>query len=200
VIKTVIFDLGGVIVPFDFGRAYQALCSCSGLEDKEVRARISATQIGPRLESGKIAPHEFHAELMDMLETQMEYGAFCELWNSIFYPETLIPESLLESIKARYRLLLLSNTNAIHFEMLREKYPILRHFDHYILSYQVGALKPEPEIYREAIRHAGCEPGECFYTDDIAPYVEGARREGIDAVQFTGVEPLRSEMRARGIC
>jgi putative hydrolase of the HAD superfamily len=135
-----------------------------------------------------------------MLETQTEYGAFCQLWNSIFYPETLIPESLLESIKARYRLLLLSNTNAIHFEMLREKYPILRHFDHYILSYQVGALKPEPEIYREAIRHAGCEPGECFYTDDIAPYVEGARREGIDAVQFTGVEPLRSEMRARGIC
>jgi FMN phosphatase YigB (HAD superfamily) len=46
---------------------------------------------------------------------------------------------------------------------------------------------------------AGCRPEECFYTDDIAEYVEGARRMGIDAVQFQGAEQLESELLARGI-
>ena len=111
----------------------------------------------------------------------------------------MIPESLVEQLRRRYRMLVLSNTNAIHFEMVRDTYPLLRHFDHYVLSYEVGALKPEPAIYREAVRHARCEPGECFFTDDIPDYVEGARREGIDAVRFTGYEALCGELRARGI-
>ena len=61
---------------------------------------------------------------------------------------------------------------------------MLRHFDDLVLSYEVKAMKPSPLIYREAIARAQCRPEECFYTDDIAAYVEGARREGIDAVQF----------------
>ena len=95
--------------------------------------------------------------------------------------------------------MLLSNTNAIHFEMVRRTYPILRHFDAFCLSYEVKAMKPDPKIYRAAVEMAGCLPEECFYTDDIAAYVEGAQRIGIDAVQFEGAEQLQREMRARGI-
>jgi putative hydrolase of the HAD superfamily len=199
VIKTLIFDLGGVIVPFDFGRVYARLRDETGLRQEEVRERISRNDLPRRLECGAIEPRDFHAEVMDSLGARMDYAGFCDLWNSIFSPQTLIPESLLESLKNRHRLLLLSNTNAIHFEMLNAEYPLLRHFDRYILSYEVGAMKPEPRIYREAIQHAGCDPAECFFTDDIASYVEGARREGIDAVQFTGLDSLRAELRARGI-
>jgi putative hydrolase of the HAD superfamily len=199
VIKTIIFDLGGVIVPFDFGRAYQRLCDRSGLDRNEVRNRVCAGELPLRFESGHVESKAFHGEMMARLGIRMEYGEFCELWNSIFFPETLIPDAMVESLRRQYRLLLLSNTNAIHFDMLRETYPLLGHFDHYVLSYEVGALKPDPLIYREAIRHAGCEPGECFFTDDVAHNVEGARSEGIDAVQFTGLEPLRAELGARGV-
>jgi HAD superfamily hydrolase (TIGR01509 family) len=75
----------------------------------------------------------------------------------------------------------------------------VRHFDHFILSHEIKAMKPDPRIYRAALAEARCAPGECFYTDDIAEYVDGARREGIDAVQFQSREQLEQEMKARGI-
>jgi putative hydrolase of the HAD superfamily len=198
-IKTIIFDLGGVIVPFDFGRAYGRMEELSGLARDEIRARLAAASLGNRLESGQIEPPAFLDELCALLGVRIPYDEFRTLWVSIFDPETLIPETLLEALKTRHRLLVLSNTNSIHFDMVRENYPLLRHFDRFVLSYEVGALKPDPRIYRAAIAHAGCDPGECFFTDDIAQYVEGARAEGIDAVQFTGLEALRSDLRSRGV-
>jgi FMN phosphatase YigB (HAD superfamily) len=198
-IKTIIFDLGGVIVPFDFNRAYARMEALSGLDRPAIRERIGAAGLAVRLETGRLEPQAFVEEVGALLGVRIPFEDFCDLWSSIFFRETLIPESLLESLKDRYRLLLLSNTNAIHFGMIRRTYPLLRHLDHYILSYEVGAMKPEPAIYREAVRHANCAPAECFFTDDVAPYVDGARREGIDAVQFTGLDGLCSELRARGI-
>ena len=107
---------------------------------------------------------------------------------------------MLEALAARYRLVLVSNTNALHFEMLRRNYGhLLRHFHHLVLSYEVGAMKPRPEIFRAAVERAGCRPEECFYTDDIAAFVEGARSLGIDAVQFESRAQLEREMGARGI-
>ncbi len=198
-IRTVIFDLGGVIVPFDFRRAYQAMAGLCPYAAEEIPRRIAATDLVRGLESGRLKPEEFVERLCELLDLRMSYAEFCRLWSSIFLPETLIPESLLEALARRYRLLLLSNTNAIHFEMIREHYPLLAHFHHAVLSYEVGALKPAPEIYRDALAHAGCTPGECFYTDDVAAYVEGARREGIDAVQFESLAQLEHELRRRGI-
>ena len=64
---------------------------------------------------------------------------------------------------------------------------------------QVGSLKPQAEIYRAAIEAAQCSAGECFFTDDIPEYVEGARQFGIDAVQFESREQIERELRARGI-
>jgi HAD superfamily hydrolase (TIGR01509 family) len=75
---------------------------------------------------------------------------------------------------------------------------LLQQFHDYVLSYEVGAIKPSPLIYQEAIARAGCLPGECFFTDDALVNVEAARAEGIDAVQFQSLEQLRHELRKRG--
>jgi putative hydrolase of the HAD superfamily len=106
---------------------------------------------------------------------------------------------LLEDLASRYRLLALSNTNPLHFAMVQEAYPLLRHFHGYVLSYQVGAAKPEAKIYREAIARAQCSPGECFFTDDMAVNIEAAREHGMDAVQFLSADQLDRELRARGL-
>jgi putative hydrolase of the HAD superfamily len=198
-IKTVILDLGGVIVPFDFSRAYSRIELICGLNREEIRRRIGAADLAMRLESGQIEPEAFVAELGAVLGCSLDYAGFRDIWCSIFFEHTLIPESLLEAIKRRHRLILLSNTNAIHFEMIRGSYALLRQFDHYVLSYEVGALKPSPAIYQEAIRNAGCRAEECFFTDDVADYVEGAKREGIDAVQFRNLDQLQGELNRRGV-
>ena len=60
------------------------------------------------------------------------------------------------------------------------------------------AAKPEAKIYREAIARAQCDPGQCFFIDDLAVNVEAARAHGMDAVQFVSQEQLEQELRVRG--
>jgi putative hydrolase of the HAD superfamily len=198
-IRAVIFDLGRVIVPFDFNRGYLRLEPLCGIPAAEIPGRIGPTGLVQRFESGTIEPRDFVRELSKHLNLDTSYENFCEIWSSIFLPDTLIPETMLEGIARSYRLVLLSNTNAIHFEMVRKAYPLLRHFHSYVLSYEVGAMKPLPLIYRRAIEEAGCLPEECFFTDDIAAYVEGARGQGIDAVQFESAPQIEAELRRRGV-
>src|SRR5690242_1791631 len=196
--KAVIFDLGKVLVPFDFMRGYEALAPHCPYPVAEIRSRIAATRLVEPLEKGLIAPRDFVNQLAQALDLRIEYEEFCRIWSCIFTGQ-LIPDAVLESLASRYRLLLLSNTNAIHFQMIRANYPMLRHFHDLILSYEVHSMKPEPEIFQAAIARAGCLPQECFYTDDIALFVEAARRQAIDAVQFESPAQIEREMNARGI-
>jgi glucose-1-phosphatase len=198
-IKTVIFDLGRVIVPFDFQRGYAQIEALSGIPTGELRTRIAATGLVPRFERGEIESREFVRQFAGNLNFEISYEQFCKIWCSIFLPYTLVSEELLIGLRQRYRLLLLSNTNAIHFEMIRDNYPLLRHFDSLILSYEVGVMKPAPLIYQRAIQEARCLAEECFFTDDMPEYVEGARREGIDAVQFQSASQIEKELRNRGL-
>lgn len=198
-IKTVIFDLGKVLIPFDFSRGYHGMEKHCGYPAAEIRQRIGATDLVNRFETGLMEPRDFVGELTRMLDLRLDYQQFCQVWSSIFLPETLVPDSLVAALGERYRLLVLSNTNAIHIDMVRACYPILRHFDHLVLSHEVKAMKPSPVIYQEAIARAQCRPEECFYTDDILAYVEAARLQGIDAVQFESCAQLEKDLAARDV-
>jgi FMN phosphatase YigB (HAD superfamily) len=198
-IKAIIFDLGRVIVPFDFRRGYTRLERLCGIPATDIPKRIAETDLVRRFECGTIAPHDFVAEFASHLNLKISHGEFCEIWNSIFLPDTLIPETLLRGLAEHHRLVLLSNTNRIHFAGIRANYPLLRHFHEFVLSYEVGVMKPGPAIYRKAVAAAGCLPEECFFTDDIPEYVEGARRQGIDAVEFQSAAQIEAELRRRGV-
>jgi epoxide hydrolase-like predicted phosphatase len=197
VIKTILFDLGNVIFPFDFRRAYAKLgplCSCPVAE---ISGRLRSTDLVRRFETGRIAAEPFVSELSKLIGLEATYSEFCDLWTSVFFEDTLVPDALIASLADRHRLLVLSNTNPIHFSMLKAKYPLLGHFDDFVLSYEVGALKPDAEIYQKAIQRAGCRPEECFFTDDIAINVDAARDNGMDAVRFQSAPQLEEELRAR---
>ncbi len=198
-IKTIIFDMGRVIIPFDFQRGYDRMAPLCGYTTAEIPERLRTCDLVNRFESGQIEPEAFVTEFSGVLDFKIEYPEFCDIWSSIFLSETLIPDEMLAALRARYRLLLLSNTNAIHWSMVKEHYPALRHFHDTVLSFRVGAMKPSPRIYQEALRLANAGPQECFFTDDIEAYVEGAKQEGIDAVQFQNADQIAKELRARGV-
>jgi len=198
-IKSIIFDLGRVIVPFDFKRGYRRMEPLCGIPAAEIPGRIGPTGLVQRFECGQIEPRDFVSQLSEHLNLETSYENFSAIWSSIFLPETLIPETLLQGLAVDHRLILLSNTNALHFEMIRENYPLLRHFHAFVLSYKVGAMKPAAAIYEKAIAESGCRAEECFFTDDIAEYVEAAKRQGIDAVQFESAAQIRDELRRRGV-
>jgi putative hydrolase of the HAD superfamily len=197
--RALIFDLGNVIVAFDYNRGYRAIEPFTPFPASEISGRIGATGLVLPFERGEVSGREFYERMAAALQISLTFERFCELWSAIFLPDPLLPDGLLESLHRRYRLVLLSNTNEIHFEMIRRTYPILRHFDALVVSHEVGALKPDERMYAEAVRRAACEPAQCFYTDDVPAFVEGGRRFGLDAVQFTGASDLQRHLRDRGL-
>ena len=104
------------------------------------------------------------------------------------------------------RLAILSNTNPVQWEYITDgRFPLLAMgqptsaFDWAILSYEVGAMKPDRAIYDAAIERAGVAADEVFFTDDRLENVEGARAAGIDAVQFVDCDGLVAQLRERGV-
>lgn len=197
--KALIFDLGKVLIAFDFQRAYDRIQPLCGYPVAEIRRRAAETGLIPQLESGLVTSRDFVSRLGTALDVAFDYEQFCEIWSSIFLPGTLIPEAFIAGLKKRYPLVLLSNTDEMHFEALERNYPIVSYFEKRALSYQVGAPKPSPRIYQRAVELSGCRAEECLFTDDILEYVEAARALGIDAVQFRSAEQLQQELAMRGV-
>jgi len=198
--RAVLLDLGNVIVGLDMDRVYRATAAVSPFSVAEIPSRIRAAALYEPYERGEMSSEEFHRRFCEALQINVVgFAEFCRLWGDMFQPTPLLSSELLEGLSARCRLVLVSNTNDLHFRWIRQHYPLLEHFHEYVLSYQVGAMKPSVEIYREAIRRAGCQPAECFFADDVAENVEGARRVGIDALLFSGEEQLKKELARRGL-
>ena len=128
-IRSILFDLGNVLVPFDISRGYNALAANSGLSPEIVASRIRDSGLYSVYESGQLETEAFRDQFSGLLGLKCNPAEFREMWNSIFLPETATSEELVLELKQRYRLVLLSNTNELHFGWLREHYPILDHFD-----------------------------------------------------------------------
>lgn len=195
-IKTLIFDLCGVIVPLDYDRRYAMFEPHSPCPADEIPRLISESGLVDELDTGKLAPREFADGIAEVLRLDgIGFDDFCRIWDGVFQPpETLVPEDFLETLRRKHRMVLLSNTNPIHFPYIRNHYPLVRHFDAYVLSYEVGATKPSEKMYKEALAQAACRPEECLFIDDLKKNVEAAEQEGISAVQFHNYEQIKSEL------
>lgn len=198
-VKALIFDLGRVLVNVDFDMGYSRMAALSGLSVDEVRERLQDSRLAYAFESGLMPAEEFASRVSELMGVAPSYQEFGELWYSVFHEGPIIPEQFIARLHERYRLVLLSNTNALHYEMLEERLPVLKHFDAYTLSYKLGSQKPSAAIYRDAVVKAGCAPRECFYTDDIQEYIDGARAAGIQAVQFRSFNQLKASLMAAGV-
>jgi putative hydrolase of the HAD superfamily len=197
--KALLFDLGRVLVPFEFNRAYRAMEALTGLDSSEIRRRLAATSLFREFETGLMEPEAFAREVMRVLGFECGLGEFSGIWNSIFLPETLVPEAVIRDLQSRYRLIIVSNTNQLHFEMLRNTYVIFEYFYGYILSYQVRAMKPDPAFYAAALDMAGCLPHECIFIDDLPENVDGAKVAGFDGIVFQSFPQLAEELKSRGV-
>lgn len=197
--KAIIFDLGKVLIPFDFSIAYRAIEAACPYPAQEISQRIRATGWDRSLETGAMESEMFVQSVARELDMKLSFSEFRTAWNSIFHRETLIPDEILQGLRTRYRLLLLSNTNAMHFESIEANYPILRHFDDFVLSYRVGMVKPDPAIYLYAATLAGCPAEECLFIDDLPENVAGAESIGMPAIVFSSLHQLEQEFTARGV-
>lgn len=198
-IRTFLFDMGNVLLHFSHDRMCQqmgALCHKSG---DDLRRLLLDSGVQWEFERGLMTAEEFHQRFQEMVGTQVDFPELIVAASDIF--EVNRPMlAILDSLKSQqYRLVLFSNTSVWHYQFIRKRFEILDRFDEYVLSYEVNAIKPEPEIYQAGLRAIRCAPHECFYTDDIPRYVEAGRKYGFDAEVFTDADRLLRQLMARGV-
>ena len=198
-LRALLFDLGNVLVGLEFDRAYRAAAACSPYTVDELRGRFTHLDIARPYETGEVTSQAFYERCRRDLSLDVDYTAFAQLWGNMFADEPLIEREWLDALAEEYRLVLVSNTNELHYEWIRERYEIVKPFHAAVLSYEVGAMKPDPKIYEAAVKAAGCRPEECFFTDDKAENIDGARKAGIQAEVFSGATPLRETLRTLGV-
>jgi putative hydrolase of the HAD superfamily len=135
----------------------------------------------------------------DLLGLTMPYDKFCDSWNNIFIPFNDVI-NFLGLLSKKYKLSLLSNTNDLHFEFLKNKYPqVFQYFTNYHLSYKMNARKPDNEIYQKVIDFYDIEPNKIFFTDDLAINVETAKKLKISAFKFEGLLKLKQDLTLSGV-
>lgn len=177
-----LFDIGRVLLDFDFERSLSTLLP-HGVEDPAGRLR-RLLERKDEFESGQVAVDEYVAWALEILQSEATADEFCEAWRNIFTPNEPMWRCVRQLKADGHKLVLFSNINAIHVPWIYEAYPQFELFDGAVMSFQVGCIKPRPEIYRHAIEQHGMEPGETLYIDDLADNVEGGRRAGFHTWQY----------------
>ena len=198
-IQTLLFDVGKVLIDFNFETGVQALhASCSISRDRFEEVLWDETWIR-RYECGEISTTQFHKYLCETASLEMSLARFCETWSSVFIPGLLVSEELIADLKRNYPMILISNTNEAHFEFIRSRYRIVDYFDRHILSYEVGSLKPDRKIFEHAIAAANCPVEALFFIDDREENIVAARQLGIRSHQFQSETALIGALQDAGV-
>lgn len=197
-LKTVYFDLGNVLLFFDHNKMINQVASCCNLSPSQIKELAFQQKLQESYERGKITSAELFRYFKTLSPESFSFHDFMEAISDIFTPNTAI-WPIVEHLKEKgLRLVLISNTCESHYNFAYTHYPILQLFDKKVLSYEVGVLKPDPRIFKEALLHSHGNLNECFYTDDIPHFVESARIEGLDSEVYTDVPALRHHLINRG--
>ena len=197
--SAIVFDLGNVLIPFDYKIAIDKLNKIAdGLGNRFIEFYKSNYHLHRDFERGLITESDFLKTMLKAAENKIDEETLKKYYADIFSVNEDVV-SLLPTLKEKYKLFLLSNTNSIHQKYGWQKYEFLTYFDEMILSHEVGSVKPEEKIYREVEKASGLPSEEHFYIDDIKEYVDAAIKLGWDSVQFVGYKQLLSDLESRNI-
>jgi putative hydrolase of the HAD superfamily len=201
-IEAVIFDLGNVLIDFDYYRAAERAAKFCPKNPNEIFNLFFDSEITGLFEEGKILPLEFFLKVKEMLNLKLDYKRFLPIWNEIFFlsGKNQAVYNLTKILKGHYKLVLLSNTNVLHFDYLKKNFPVFDTFHYIITSYEVGLRKPHPLIYKKTLDILGVSCGfNVFYVDDRPELVNAAKRLGLKSFVFKDVLQLRRDLENTGI-
>jgi HAD superfamily hydrolase (TIGR01509 family) len=198
-IKAIIFDMGNVLVNFDHPKAAKQIAAICDTTSEDVWNFLFASGLEMKYEAGEVATQEIHAMIEKKYGKKIALDRLIHAVSDIFSPKLeMLP--VLKSLKSQgYRLQILSNTNVLHWQFCKKNFEFIRYFDAFTLSFEVKAVKPDAEIYADAVKKSGFKAEECFYTDDVAAYAAAAVGNGLRGFQFIDVEKLRNDLESVGV-
>lgn len=197
-ISTVIFDMGRVLIEFEFSAelaAIESLCS-RRLDPADYRGPLRLED----LYTGRIDNKAVFDRLVEELGFRGDYGAFADAINQGFGAVVPGIAEVVGALSSSYRFALLSNTNAVHWEYALSNYSaLLGKVTPHFVSHELGLAKPDAAIYQHVTAELDVAPGDCVFVDDSEPNIVGAREAGLKAILFTDSAQLVRDLASYGV-
>ena len=197
-VQAVYFDLGKVLADFNWKPAAEKIAQHSDMHPGEVYALCTNSSLALQYETGKIDTEHFFGRLKEDLGFRESPETLMEFWSDIFTP---IPENLsvLDRVRAKYPVGLISNTNEAHVRWIEEKFGFLKFFPKPTYSFITGYMKPQTEIYLAALDSLSITAEKTLFIDDLEVNTTAASRLGMNSFHLKEGLDLGEELRKYGL-
>jgi len=196
--EAIIFDLGGVIINLDYQRTIDAFHLLGADDFQELYTQASQSSVFDDYETGKISSPHFINKLLDFLPSGISPNKVVAAWNEMILDVPIQKIDLLDRLKSKVPIFLLSNTNEIHMDKVRREWKkttsqaMESSFHQIYLSYQLGMRKPDQEIFQQVCSNHQLDPSKTLFIDDSIQHVEGASSYGLCTYHLTSPDDLYS--------
>ncbi len=198
-ISTIVFDFGNVLGFFSKRKAAEQLAVHSELPTEVIEALAFGTPLEEAYEAGRVTTAQLLQTLRQLCRLTGSDQQLGRAYSDIFDPNPDVC-SVVPQLQGRFRLLLLSNTNEMHYNHFAEQFAdTLRWFDGLVLSHRVGVRKPHPHIYDHCRELAGRPAAECLFIDDLPANVAAAREAGWQGLVYRSGDNLPHRLAECGI-
>ncbi len=198
-IKTVVFDLGKVLLDFDYSIAARHIGARGKLPPAEIKHLMDHSPLLFRFERGHMTSEEFYGEVRTASGFQGDFNEFKGYFADIFSPINPMVELQATLRRRGFPTYIFSNTNDIAVGHIRHNFPFFANFDGYILSYEHGVMKPDAGLYEVVERMTKAKGPEILYLDDRAENVEAGALRGWQVILQEHPEKTRAAMEQLGL-
>jgi FMN phosphatase YigB (HAD superfamily) len=197
--KVVIFDIGNVLLDFDYSIAGRKLAAHSHLAAEAIQKLIDHTPLLCRYETGQLTTKQFFDEVQKVTGYRGTLAEFSGAFADIFIPAE--PMIKLQAVVRQKGVptFILSNTNELAIGHIRRNFPFFENFDGYVFSHEQGVMKPDEEIYEITERLTGRHGAEILFLDDRAINTAAAVRRGWQTILHESAEQTRAVFERLGL-
>ena len=183
-IRVAAFDIGKVLLDFDYGILIRKIAPRSRLDIDALDRLLNQSPLLAQYESGRIGNAEFFKEIQKVTGYNGTQHEFASQFENIFTPINEVIEMHAQIASSGFPTWTFSNTNPMAVSHISCAYDFWPRFTGHILSHETGALKPDPKIYEALEAATGCAGGEIAYLDDRPENIATAKNRGWQAAQF----------------
>lgn len=179
------FDLGNVLVKVHWDKFRNAILSY-GVDVKTFDDYFSPQKLRQTFESGNLSSSQFLKTVKFRLGDYLTVNNFEKHFTEMFSEIAQMKQFLRRLSRDRkFKMILLSNTNPIHFHYIKKNYPYLNFIKHNALSYKLKLLKPDSRIYRKVLRQYKIKANETIFIDDLQDNCKCAVKLGFHVIHYT---------------
>jgi putative hydrolase of the HAD superfamily len=199
-VRALLFDLGGVVIDFDFERAFRFWADRASCDPGVLGKRFSLDVAYEQHERGEILASDYFAALRQSLDVSISDDDFIAGWNDVYIGPVPGMAALLSIAKERFPLFAFTNSNPTHQRVWTMHYANeLLPFRSIFVSSELGLRKPDPEAFCVVARRIGFQPDEIMFFDDTPGNIDGASKAGMQGVLVESISDVRQALSRLGL-